>query len=275
MMLVNNAQSGIVPGRIMHNALSNRSTMSQRGAFTLIEIFVVVTIIVVLASIAMPMIALVKNISRTVRCSNNLQQLGAAIESYKGENNDAFPGALWRDTPPAGSSIISDDLFHSGGPASSLSTKILLCPFDYTNGMAPGMNRASPPAWTDISYLHETNCSYEYDLSNYPLDATTVTWFYSSTDNGGMPTLGPLVTWSSGKQNQLLNGNRSASTLPGNPFPASVFPILRCYWHNKWSGLSGQDAIVKLINNVSWDMNIFKSTPYWEHDANPNIPLPQ
>jgi prepilin-type processing-associated H-X9-DG protein/prepilin-type N-terminal cleavage/methylation domain-containing protein len=70
------------------------------GAFTLVEILVVVSIIAVLIGIILPSIGKARESGRRVRCVSNLKQLGHAISSYCMDNDGGFPGTAPAAAPP-------------------------------------------------------------------------------------------------------------------------------------------------------------------------------
>ena len=63
-----------------------------KGAFTLIEVLVVVAIIGILAGILMPVIASSKRKARQAQCMSNLRQISLGFQLYHGDFNDKFPG---------------------------------------------------------------------------------------------------------------------------------------------------------------------------------------
>jgi prepilin-type N-terminal cleavage/methylation domain-containing protein len=66
---------------------------SQTGAFTLLELLVVISIIAVLAALILSALSRTKQTVGAATCSNNLRQLGVAFVLYSENNNDSFPAS--------------------------------------------------------------------------------------------------------------------------------------------------------------------------------------
>lgn len=77
------------------NSESNRD-----GAFTLVELLVVVAIIAVLAALLMPALKSARDQTKTAQCANNLRQLGAGFSSFLGDHNGLYPYACPITTNP-------------------------------------------------------------------------------------------------------------------------------------------------------------------------------
>ena len=83
---------------LIHSKRSDRTPAApdkHERAFTLVELAVVIVTLAILGALILP--ALAKsgdNGARTV-CSNNLRQLGMALNMYAGENQDAMPWPNW------------------------------------------------------------------------------------------------------------------------------------------------------------------------------------
>jgi len=65
--------------------------MTLKKGFTLIELFVVIAIIAILASLLLPALARAKEKARTINCLSNLKQLGVCFHLYALDNQDVLP----------------------------------------------------------------------------------------------------------------------------------------------------------------------------------------
>jgi prepilin-type N-terminal cleavage/methylation domain-containing protein len=237
--------------------------MRRRTGFTLIELLVVIAIIATLAGLLLPATTLVKSKVNDVKCSNNLRQVATAMIAYRTERDDAFPSSLGY--------LFSHQ---SGMMLKGLESKLLTCPRDPSvpKGSTPSMGRGGP-LQPELTELYEPGCSYLYQCSGVQLDSVTTGWFFSS-GYGRQLLPNEVVTWADGKKNQQQFGNAIGTTATprGAPFPTSFFPVLSCFWHNKW-GPTNIHVDPRVVS-VSWDGNVFWHIPFWEHQVNPVIPLP-
>ena len=64
----------------------------KRSAFTLIELLVVISIIAILAGIALPVFGRVQEKSRAINCLANMKQVGIGLQAYLNDHDDQlFP----------------------------------------------------------------------------------------------------------------------------------------------------------------------------------------
>jgi prepilin-type processing-associated H-X9-DG protein len=75
------------------NVQGARSTVgcSRPTCFTIIELFVVVAIIGILASLLLPVLARAKESGRATVCLSNLHQIGIALQLYVADNRNRLP----------------------------------------------------------------------------------------------------------------------------------------------------------------------------------------
>ncbi len=82
----------------MHH-LPTRSVPTRRGAFSLIELIVTISIIALLIAILLPALPLAIDSARRVACGSNLKNVGAAVEMYKNDFKEVFPLARYMSNP--------------------------------------------------------------------------------------------------------------------------------------------------------------------------------
>jgi len=69
----------------------NRQKRPSVGAFTMIELLIVITIIAILAGILMPVTQNIITRARDQQCANNLRQIGVAANAAATDNDNTYP----------------------------------------------------------------------------------------------------------------------------------------------------------------------------------------
>lgn len=127
----------------------------SRGGFTLVELLVVIAIIGILVALLLPAVQAAREAARRTQCTNNLKQIGLALQNYE-SSNQAFPpsrnpyplvhSALARLLPFAEQGNLHNLCDYSTPPTSPTNTvaaqtkvDLFVCPSDPRQGKIPSM----------------------------------------------------------------------------------------------------------------------------------------
>src|SRR5476649_2301024 len=82
---------------------------NKLSAFTLIELLVVISIIAILASIALPVFASVQTRGAQTKALANAKQIGLALKMYAMDNNGSFPNYTLDAAGKPTTTVIADN----------------------------------------------------------------------------------------------------------------------------------------------------------------------
>jgi prepilin-type N-terminal cleavage/methylation domain-containing protein/prepilin-type processing-associated H-X9-DG protein len=113
-----------------------------RHGFTLVELLVVITIIGILIALLLPAVQTAREAARRAQCSNNLKQIGLALQAYHQSKNCFPPGSVGDYNKPAGSQ------------GSYLGAFALLLPYFELTNLYDRINWKDPPGnWETTTWI--------------------------------------------------------------------------------------------------------------------------
>jgi prepilin-type N-terminal cleavage/methylation domain-containing protein len=247
-------------------ARSGDDRNNARGAFTLVELMVVVAIIGLLMVIALPVIGRALEQARQADCANNLRQFSVAVVVYR---NDRAAEPI--PTPPWLSNLYPN---YMSSPSS------YVCRTDRSRGKEGGrpdgvfeddfaetddteFNPAGATAYGRNSDIKR--CSYMYEFSAAPCS-----WGWSSYLGASLAEVDRngdgLASWSEVKTYQLRNGDEWNKH---QAYGETMFPLIRCFHHHAFKKVQTPSGLQAWTLNVAYAGNVFESPLFWEYSYSP------
>jgi prepilin-type N-terminal cleavage/methylation domain-containing protein len=117
--------------------------MKRRSGFTLVELLVVIAIIGVLVGLLLPAVQSAREAARRSSCSNNLKQIGLAVQNYHDTRN-MFPEGRRRSDKTSGT-----PLGNSAAPWNSMNIGWMarILPYMEETALYSGINFDQSPGW--------------------------------------------------------------------------------------------------------------------------------
>ncbi len=141
------------------NAQSRSFRAKPKVAFSVMELFITIACLALLAAVFLPALAKSKARSSRLNCNNNMKQIGLAFRSWSLDNGDRFPMQVSVNNGGTMELAARGEAYpHFQVMSNELSTpRILLCPTDekrsYATSFAAGL------ADTNLSYFINMNAT--------------------------------------------------------------------------------------------------------------------
>jgi prepilin-type N-terminal cleavage/methylation domain-containing protein len=136
-------------------------------AFTLIELLVVISIIAILASIALPVFSGVQERGQQTKCLSNVKQILLGLRLYAQDNNGSYPSYVLKNLKPdtaSGFVKTSNDAFAQLFPDYTTNEQIFWEPKSGYNLTAPDNLIDNPQLDSRTETLKKGECSFAYVL---------------------------------------------------------------------------------------------------------------
>jgi prepilin-type N-terminal cleavage/methylation domain-containing protein len=157
-----------------------RARRRKKAAFTLVELLVTISIIGLLAGLAIPAIQAGRETAEVGGCMSNIRQLSTAILASAADNNGQIPSGAWAND--AANNVTNGQLWTGGYVRDA---KVFLCPH----------GRKTPPLWYGSPACHyslnvtpETTPGTGVILNRVPSPSKAILLFEESVTTAGQTT---------------------------------------------------------------------------------------
>lgn len=228
-----------------------RRTLNRAGAFTLVELLVVIGIIALLISILLPALNQARRSAAQVKCLSNLKTIGTACMLYTNESKGyIIPAVIWRSSSEADywpSLLVARHYLPAPAIGSANDpaaySSVLMCPVvrdiapstdAYTEAarrtqISDWVTTAAKPVWVDWSYgINGTSNR----MGEYPITSPRYQMYPSGSISVGSAVCNPLK-----KLSRVRNSSQVALLFDGREW-------------NIWSG-AGDTTSRAIITRIS------------------------
>jgi len=143
----------------------------QRGAFTLVELLVVIAVLALLAALLLPVVNKAKEHGKSAGCLSNLHQTGIALQIFVQDNENRMP-VMYDALVGTNATVLTNTFATLDVVLSNQlgNVRVLLCPSD---GRGLFARTGSSYAWNSLvngqDADHLTVFSIDFDPHNIPL----------------------------------------------------------------------------------------------------------
>ena len=146
------------------------ATSKNRQGFTLVELLVVIAIIGILIGLLLPAVQAAREAARRMQCTNNLKQLGLAVQNYHDANNGL---------PPARAFFGRSNAIHNGTKTGPFCTVMFLLPYIEQGPLYTEIVSYTEPNYANGQLQHPWNGDFK---ALYPALCSVVPPFLCPSD---------------------------------------------------------------------------------------------